>query len=99
MKIDDARGACTMTSSGEKQATGEKQRFEDGLKELEATVERLESGVLSLEDSLAAFERGISLVRELSGTLCEVEQRVEVLLREDGGSSLQVRELLADDES
>lgn len=77
----------------------EKLGFEDALKELEATVDRLESGTLSLEDSLAAFERGIGLVRELNGTLHEVEQRVEVLLRADGESSLEVQDLVEDDES
>jgi exodeoxyribonuclease VII small subunit len=63
-------------------------KFEDGLTELEGIVQRLEKGELPLEDSLAAFERGVALVRTLSQRLAEVEQRVEVLLKSDGGKLL-----------
>jgi len=70
-------------------------KFEDALAELEGVVRRLEQGELPLEDSLAAFERGIVLVRLLSERLTQVEQRVEVLLRTEGGK-LSVRPL--DDE-
>jgi exodeoxyribonuclease VII small subunit len=60
-------------------------RFEDALRDLEATVQRLESGELSLEDALMAFERGVGLVRVLNEKLTEVEQRVEVLMRDSQG--------------
>ncbi len=70
-------------------------KFEDALAELEGVVRRLEQGELPLEESLAAFERGIALVRLLSERLAQVEQRVEVLLRTEGGK-LTVRPL--DDE-
>jgi exodeoxyribonuclease VII small subunit len=60
-------------------------RFEDALHELEETVHRLESGELSLEEALAAFERGVALVRLLNGKLTEVEERVEVLMRDRDG--------------
>ena len=70
----------------------ERVRFEDALQDLEATVQRLESGELSLEDSLAAFERGVALVRLLGDKLAEVEQRVEVLMR-DGEGKLRTRAL------
>jgi exodeoxyribonuclease VII small subunit len=60
-------------------------RFEEALGDLEATVQRLESGELSLEDALAAFERGVGLVRVLNEKLVEVEQRVEVLMRDSQG--------------
>ncbi|MBI3767932.1 MAG: exodeoxyribonuclease VII small subunit [Deltaproteobacteria bacterium] len=60
-------------------------RFEDALQDLEETVQRLESGELSLEDALAAFERGVGLVRVLNEKLAEVEQRVEVLMRDSQG--------------
>ena len=75
------------------------QGFEDVLKELEGIVQRLESGSLSLEDSLGAFEKGIGLIRRLTGTLNDVERRVEVLLREDGGSTLRVRGVEQDEGS
>ena len=70
----------------------ERVRFEDALQDLEATVQRLESDELSLEDSLAAFERGVALVRLLNDKLAEVEQRVEVLMR-DGEGKLKTRAL------
>jgi exodeoxyribonuclease VII small subunit len=70
-------------------------RFEEALAELEDLVQRLERGELPLEDSLAAFERGIALVRALSQRLADVEQRVEVLLKSEGGLVVQP---LADDE-
>ena len=60
-------------------------RFEDALEDLESTVQRLESGELSLEDALAAFEKGVGLVRVLNDKLAEVEQRVEVLMRDQQG--------------
>jgi len=60
-------------------------RFEDALHDLEATVQRLESGELSLEDALAAFERGVGLVRVLNDKLAEVEERIEVLMRDSRG--------------
>jgi len=72
-------------------------RFDDTLAELEGIVQRLEKGELPLEDSLAAFERGIALVRALAQRLSEVEQRVEVLLKSDGGK-LALRPLADDEE-
>ena len=72
-------------------------RFEDALRDLEETVQRLESGELSLEDALAAFERGVGLVRVLNEKLAEVEQRVEVLMRDSQGR-LRTRPLDAESE-
>jgi exodeoxyribonuclease VII small subunit len=63
----------------------ERVRFEDALHDLEQTVQRLESGELSLENALAAFERGVALVRFLNERLAEVEERVEVLMRDADG--------------
>jgi exodeoxyribonuclease VII small subunit len=67
-------------------------KFEDALRGLEEIVERLESGDLALEESLSAFEEGVTLVRYLNDKLNEVERRVEVLTRDQGGN-LQVDEL------
>ena len=72
-------------------------KFEDALRGLEGIVERLESGDLALEESLSAFEEGVTLVRYLNDKLNEVERRVEVLTRDQGGN-LQVDEL-EDEES
>jgi exodeoxyribonuclease VII small subunit len=67
--------------------------FEAQLKDLESIVAQLEAGSLSLEASLAAFERGVGLVRQLMARLDDVERRVDVLSRGNGGEGLSVREL------
>lgn len=61
-------------------------RFEEALAELEKLVRRLEQGELPLEDSLAAFERGMALVKLLGERLATIEQRVEVLLKNEAGA-------------
>jgi len=61
--------------------------FEQSLSDLQTLVERLESGELSLEDSLAAFEQGIRLTRECQGALSQAEQKVQILLGQDGASA------------
>ena len=58
--------------------------FEQSLSDLQALVERLESGDLSLEESLATFEQGISLTRECQSALQNAEQRINVLLEQNG---------------
>jgi exodeoxyribonuclease VII small subunit len=56
------------------------------LAQLRAIVERLEGGNLSLEQSLAAFEEGVRLSRAGARMLDAAEQRVEILLRDEGGT-------------
>ncbi|MEJ2646022.1 MAG: exodeoxyribonuclease VII small subunit [Gammaproteobacteria bacterium] len=58
--------------------------FENALKELEGLVEQMEKGDLSLEESLRHFERGIQLTRTCQQALQEAEQKVEILLSQDG---------------
>ncbi|QLF94275.1 exodeoxyribonuclease VII small subunit [Pseudomonas sp. ABC1] len=58
--------------------------FEKSLADLQQLVERLESGELSLEDSLACFEQGIGLTRECQAALDQAEQKVKILLQQDG---------------
>ena len=60
-------------------------RFEDALGELETIVRGLESGDLSLEDSLERFERGVALSRFCRQSLAEAEQKVRVLMEDEGG--------------
>lgn len=62
--------------------------FESQLKELEALVEKMEQGELPLEDSLKAFERGIALARACQKTLGEAEQKVKILLAQNGEEAL-----------
>ena len=63
--------------------------FEKSLAELESLVEKLEGGDLSLEDSLKAFERGVKLTRECQSALESAETKVEILLKQAGGETLQ----------
>ena len=63
--------------------------FEKDLQELEDLVEKMEGGDLSLEDSLVHFERGIALTRACQKALTEAEQKIQILLAEDGSKKLQ----------
>lgn len=60
--------------------------FDQVLLQLRSLVERLEGGNLSLEQSLAAFEEGVRLSRAGAKILDSAEQRVELLLRDEGGA-------------
>jgi exodeoxyribonuclease VII small subunit len=72
--------------------------FEQALEQLEDLVTSMEEGDLSLEESLKAFEQGVKLTRECQTALKAAEQKVQVLLDEDGTTAdLDSDEL--DDES
>ena len=58
--------------------------LEESIRTLEALVEELEGGELPLEKALAEFERGVRLTRRCQAALAEAEQRIEILLSEDG---------------
>ena len=58
--------------------------FEKALENLEQLVSSMESGELSLEDSLKAFETGIKLTRECQTALKEAEQKIRILISEEG---------------
>ena len=58
--------------------------FEEALDQLETLVEDMEGGDLSLEDSLKAFEQGIKVTRECQAALTAAEQKVQLLLEENG---------------
>jgi exodeoxyribonuclease VII small subunit len=76
-----------MAKKTDKGEPGTEPRFEDALAELEAMVRRLEQGELPLEESLVAFERGMGLVKDLTRRLEDIERRVEVLVKQDDGST------------
>jgi len=61
-------------------------KFENALKELEQIVEQLEDGELPLDDALKLFEKGIKLSQFCSAKLDDAEQKVELLLKDAGGS-------------
>ena len=58
--------------------------FEASLGRLEQLVDQLEEGELSLEDSLKAFEQGVKLTRECQEALRKAEQKVNLLLQDNG---------------
>jgi exodeoxyribonuclease VII small subunit len=58
--------------------------FEESLASLESLVSAMEDGELSLEESLQAFEKGIRLTRECQAALQNAEQKVQVLISENG---------------
>jgi exodeoxyribonuclease VII small subunit len=62
--------------------------FDQVLVQLRGVVEKLEGGNLSLEQSLQAFEEGVKLARQGSQILDAAEERVEVLLRDEGGERI-----------
>ena len=62
-----------------------KKNFEKALADLENIVQRLDGNDLSLDESLSLFEEGIKLSRFCSQKLDSVEDKVEILLRDDEG--------------
>ena len=58
--------------------------FEEALDQLEELVEDMENGDLTLEESLKAFEQGIKLTRECQHALSTAEQKVKMLIEENG---------------
>ncbi len=62
--------------------------FEEALEQLEDLVEQMEDGDLTLEESLAAFEKGVRIARECQLALQQAEQRVQILLKQDGTEKL-----------
>ena len=58
--------------------------FEQALTQLEALVNAMEKGQLSLDESLKAFEQGIQLSRQCQQALKQAEQKVELLLNNNG---------------
>ena len=63
--------------------------FEKSLQTLEQLVEQMESGELTLEKSLEAFEQGIRLTKECQQALREAEQKVQILMNQNGSEALQ----------
>ncbi len=66
--------------------------FETSLEKLEKLVEQMEDGDLTLEDSLKTFEEGIRLTRECQQALAAAEQKVKLLIEENGQVTASVFE-------
>jgi exodeoxyribonuclease VII small subunit len=58
--------------------------IESTMKSIEKLVEKLENSETPLEQSLLAFEEGIQLIRKAQKSLAEAEQKVQMLLEQDG---------------
>jgi len=58
--------------------------FEAALAELENLVELMETGDITLEESLAHFERGVKLTRQCQQALKQAEQKVQILMQDNG---------------
>ena len=63
-----------------------KKNFEKALADLENIVQRLDENDLSLDEALSLFEEGIKLSRFCSQQLDAVENKVEILIRDDEGN-------------
>jgi exodeoxyribonuclease VII small subunit len=62
--------------------------LEKSLADLETLVAELEGGELSLEDAMKKFEQGIKLTRTCQSILKDAEQKVEILLENNGEDTL-----------
>ncbi len=58
--------------------------FENAIKDLDDIVEQLENKELSLDDSLKLFEKGISLYRFCSNKLNQAEEKIQMIVEENG---------------
>ena len=63
--------------------------FEAALQELEELVEKMENGNFGLEESLQQFERGVSLTRACQKALSDAEQKVKILMQNNGNQGLE----------
>ncbi|WP_334013290.1 exodeoxyribonuclease VII small subunit [Alteromonas sp. S167] len=63
--------------------------FEETLSELETIVNEMENGDLPLNKALEKFERGIALSRQGQQSLESAEQKVKILLSNQGEETLQ----------
>ena len=62
--------------------------FEESLAELETIVKQMELGDMPLEKALEHFERGIQLTRHSQQKLQQAEQKVQMLIEQQGQDKL-----------
>ena len=60
-------------------------KFEDAISRIEEIIKKLETGEIPLEESLKLFEEGMNLINFCQKKLNEVEQKVEILIKNEGG--------------
>ena len=59
-------------------------QIESTMKSIEKLLEKLENPDTPLNESMAHFEEGIGLIRQAQEMLAAAEQKIELLLEEDG---------------
>ncbi|WP_133406024.1 exodeoxyribonuclease VII small subunit [Parashewanella tropica] len=62
--------------------------FEQSLSSLEKIVLELEKGDIPLDDALKQFEQGIALVRQSQQKLEQAQQKISILLDDNGQETL-----------
>lgn len=67
-----------------KKTTAAPLNFEASLNDLETMIEKMETSQLTLEESLKNFEEGIALARQCQQALKEAEQKVQILVEQNG---------------
>ena len=63
--------------------------FEESMEELEKIVSAMEQGDMPLEEALTKFERGIQLTNNSQQKLKQAEQKVDILLKQNGKEELK----------
>lgn len=63
--------------------------FEKSLNELEEIVEKLEQGEMSLDESIEVFQKGVTLSKELSKMLDEIEKKITILVEDENGDIME----------
>lgn len=76
------------TKQQPKELTQQAFNFETALAELNQIVDQIEHGNLTLEESLKNFERGIALTRNCQSALQAAEQKVQMLVQQNGQTQL-----------
>ena len=59
-------------------------KFGEKLERLDEILLKLEQEKIPLEDALSLFENGITLIRDCRSILKEVEQKISLLINDDG---------------
>jgi len=73
--------------------------FEESLNELDTIVQNLEQGDLDLEESMTLFERGLTLSKLSQNKLKAAEQKVKILLEQNGEQQLHDFDLSGNESS
>lgn len=63
--------------------------LEQSLNEITTLIEHMEKDELSLEHSLEHFERGITLIKHCQKILQNAEQKVQILMKNNGNEQLK----------